>query len=108
MKAQPIRLESGGYIPCEAGDATHVRLNVPGPYPNRIIPVILKGTRDGTGCWSWNGDVDAPTLKPSVLTRGGDGMPTCHSFVNNGRIQFLGDCTHDFVGQTLDLLEVEE
>lgn len=27
----------------------------------------------------------------------------CHSFVNDGRIQFLSDCTHTLAGQTVDL-----
>lgn len=27
----------------------------------------------------------------------------CHSFVTDGRIQFLGDCTHALAGQTVDL-----
>lgn len=27
----------------------------------------------------------------------------CHSFVTDGRIQFLGDCTHDLAGKTVDL-----
>ena len=27
----------------------------------------------------------------------------CHSFVRNGRIEFLGDCTHGLAGKTVDL-----
>lgn len=27
----------------------------------------------------------------------------CHLIVNNGEIQYLGDCTHKMVGQTIDL-----
>ena len=61
--------------------------------------------------WSWNGDADRPTFSPSVLVTyngadaGIDGAPpaTCHSFVTDGRIQFLGDCTHALAGQTVDL-----
>ncbi|WEX16299.1 DUF6527 family protein [Pseudomonas sp. G11] len=32
----------------------------------------------------------------------------CHSFVTNGRIQFLGDCTHKLAGQTVDLPDWED
>ena len=33
-----------------------------------------------------------------------DGKDTvCHSFVTDGRIQFLGDCTHTLAGQLVDL-----
>lgn len=113
MKAKPMKLIHGeGYIPCDAQEATHVQLHCPGPFPNRCIPVQLKGTRAGTGNWSWNGDTEKPTLKPSINTSADFGeqreRKVCHSFVNDGKIQFLGDCTHEFAGQTLDLLEVED
>ena len=32
----------------------------------------------------------------------------CHSFITDGRIQYLGDCTHPLAGQTLDLPNWEE
>jgi hypothetical protein len=33
-----------------------------------------------------------------------DSKPSiCHSFVTDGRIQFLNDCTHSLAGQTVDL-----
>ncbi len=106
MKAQPMLRRGSGYEPCEPAEATHVMLNVPGPIPTRIIPVQIKGTRKGTGNWTWNGDTEKPTLKPSILSNQGPEL-VCHSFVNDGKIQFLGDCTHEFAGQTLDLLEVD-
>lgn len=57
----------------------------------------------------WNGDTENPTLSPSViLTWTGkiaDGSPRrcCHSFVRDGRVEFLSDCTHSLAGQTVDL-----
>jgi hypothetical protein len=107
MKAQPLKATDTGYQACEAKEATHVMLNMPGPIQTRIIPVMQHGTRQGTPNWTWNGDVDKPTLRPSILTRGGDGDHRCHSFVNDGKVQFLSDCTHEFAGKTLDLLEVD-
>ena len=109
MKAKPFRLTDGHYSPCEPREATHIMLHVPGPLPNRILPVMIGGTRDGTPNWTWNGSVDSPTVRPSVLSRGGDtnGEHVCHSWINDGKVQFLGDCTHEFAGQTLELLEVE-
>lgn len=72
--------------------------------------------------WGFNGNGDAPTFTPSILVRtghfvqpngkhcdksGDPGWPCncscCHSFVTDGRIQFLSDCTHDLAGQTVDL-----
>lgn len=61
--------------------------------------------------WTWNGSLEKPTFTPSVLVTydgadaGVDGAPpaVCHSFVTDGRIQFLSDCTHPLAGQTVDL-----
>lgn len=88
----------------------------------------------GPNRWVWNGDAEKPSLTPSVLVRSGHHMDShkpgdscwctynakhpdrpshsqcavCHSFVTDGRIQFLGDCTHALAGQTVDLPELEE
>jgi len=111
MKAQPVRLIYGhGYQPCSAEEATHVTLNIPGPTGRLTLPVIQRGTREGTGCWTWNGSTDAPTLRPSVLTQGYRGEHVrfrCHSWINDGQAQFLSDCSHDMAGQTVDLLDVQ-
>lgn len=107
MKAQPLRNEFGRYVKCSAADASHVALQFPGPSGRIILPVITRGTRAGTGCWTWNGDTEKPTLRPSIATSmGRDGRIVCHSWVNDGRVQFLDDCTHALRGQTLDLLDV--
>lgn len=105
MKALPL---DENYNPCSAADAKHVQLKFPGPFPDRRLPVILSGQRDGTPCWTWNGDVENPTLTPSIRTRAdyGKGMVVCHSFVNDGFIQFLTDSTHEYSGQTIALLEI--
>ncbi len=31
----------------------------------------------------------------------------CHTWITNGQVIFLGDCSHDLAGQTLDLLDIE-
>lgn len=36
-------------------------------------------------------------LSPENITN----APRCHSFVRNGHIEFLSDCTHKLVGQTV-------
>jgi hypothetical protein len=107
MKAKPMRLGDGTYVECSVEEATYVRLNMPGPISFRMIPVQLHGTREGTGNWSWNGDTEKPTLKPSILSRMPPVCERCHTWVNDGRAQFLDDCTHELAGQTLDLLDVE-
>lgn len=60
--------------------------------------------------WTFNGDKDRPTFRASVLVyehRNDSGyyQPRCHSFVTDGRIEFLGDSTHALSGKTVDLPE---
>lgn len=108
MKGVPVKLEDGAYHRCEPAEATHLELRLPGPSSFLCLPVQLRGKREGTGNWTWNGSTEAPDLKPSVLSKmGRDGGIVCHSWINDGKVQFLGDCTHEFAGQTLDLLDVE-
>lgn len=56
----------------------------------------------GRGAWHWNASDDALTLAPSVLVRWKTPEPkVCHSFVRDGRIEFLGDCTHVLANRTV-------
>ena len=55
--------------------------------------------------WSWNGNVERPTVSPSVLcksSRDGHGA-VCHLFLTDGKIQYLSDCKHPLAGQTVEL-----
>ncbi|HEY0889311.1 MAG TPA: DUF6527 family protein [Nocardioides sp.] len=97
-----------------AGGAELVIFRCPGCDDNHRISV---------GTWTFNGDLERPTFSPSVLVSGvqwdegsgfrkpshagvAPGAPiVCHSYVTDGRIQFLGDCTHVLAGQTVDLPE---
>lgn len=86
---------------------------------------------EGPGKWEWNGSLDKPTFTPSILLQSGHYAPhftpndncwckfykenphldnsnrfhcvICHSYVTDGKIQYLNDCTHALRGQTVDL-----
>lgn len=84
---------------------------------------------DGAGPrWTWNGSIEQPSFQPSVLVRSGHYVPghppgecwcsynakhpeeldpftcsTCHSFVTDGKIHFLADCSHALAGTSVDL-----
>ena len=99
-----------------ASDGDRVLFRCPGCNDNHQISV---------GTWTFNGDFERPTFSPSLLVYGNQwprdeypeyfkeehagvapgGDTVCHSFVTDGRIQFLGDCTHTLAGQTVDLPE---
>lgn len=61
--------------------------------------------------WEFNGDVDRPTFRPSLLVTWEHGPERekrrCHSYITDGKIKFLGDCTHALVGQTVELPAIE-
>ena len=55
--------------------------------------------------WTWNESMDAPTFSPSLLCNSHDPASRCHSFVKDGKIQFLSDCYHNLKNQTVDIPE---
>ena len=77
------------------------------PGCNCAHPLRVSSPKGGN--WSFDGKVDTPTFSPSVhvtyngCDAGQEYIHICHSFVRAGRIQFLSDCTHALVGQTVDL-----
>lgn len=67
--------------------------------------------------WTFSGDFIKPTFSPSLLVYGNEENlketngrygHRCHSFVREGKIQFLNDCTHHLKGQTVDLTPWDE
>jgi hypothetical protein len=66
--------------------------------------------------WTFNGDVNSPTFRASMLAtvdwpqhhpETGKPKSICHSFVTDGKIQFLSDCTHSMKNQTVDLPDID-
>jgi hypothetical protein len=78
---------------------------------------------EGMPKWGFNGNVESPTFTPSILAKythpkgytndnpapadfSGDYVTdVCHTFITDGKIQYLGDCTHELAGQTIELPE---
>jgi hypothetical protein len=65
--------------------------------------------------WSFNGDINSPSFTPSLLNRTQtmnndtqmlEDNSRCHLFVTNGKIEYLSDCTHEYAGKTLNLLDL--
>jgi len=72
----------------------------------RTLPYLPN--EEGGPVWKFNGDEAAPTFAPSVLCDPAWGYKhRCHSFVRDGRIQFLGDCTHELAGKTVPLPDID-
>lgn len=60
--------------------------------------------------WQWNGNKDKPTFSPSILELGEDknGKTRCHTFVRDGEIHYLSDCTHGMASKTVDMVDIPE
>lgn len=59
---------------------------------------------------NWKIDTKTITIKPSILSkhpRPDKPDYVCHSFITNGEIKFLCDCTHDLKNKTVPLPEFE-
>jgi hypothetical protein len=93
-------------------DEAFVRIDCPGCDASHVLPTA------GPRAWGFNGSLERPTFTPSILcryhawndaTEAHDVLESvCHSFVRDGRIEFLSDCTHPLAGQTVDLPEVKD
>ena len=59
--------------------------------------------------WTWNGNEEKPTVRPSIRVRTGPGMVNvCHFHLTDGKIEYCGDCTHSLSGQTVAMVPWEE
>lgn len=82
---------------CPGCDEPHAPVVATPLHPNGSEPV-----------WTWNGDLENPTISPSVLVRygrlsGQEPVRVCHLFLKEGKLEFLSDCTHELAGQTVEL-----
>jgi len=87
----PIVNDSGKYIYFCPGCLTNHMINT-----NRSL---------GQPCHKLTGPLNKPTVRASVLSMGNKRLdkPHCHSFITEGRISFMEDCTHKLAGQTVDM-----
>lgn len=107
-------------------DDTHFRFECPGCKDWHVISTA----------WQVSGDMDKPTVQPSILVRNGHFAPgqregrgcwctfyvenppapgekvfkcqQCHSYIKDGMIQFLDDCSHELRGKTVELPELHD
>lgn len=76
--------------------------------------------------WNFDMNMDSPTITPSLNISWGKVLDPnwvepddvedvkshfwsgrCHSIITAGKISFCGDCTHDLVGKTVDLPDID-
>ena len=132
MKAKPVKFEKGNQVDVPPEQATHVILHLPGPQGQFLLPITTQRAAKTPGRWFWNGNMEMPSIDPSIKSECGHFAksfdPTkdscwctynkqhpddqhfhcyiCHSCINDGKVAFQGDCSHEFRGKTVDLLDI--
>lgn len=62
--------------------------------------------RSEGGHHEFNGDLNVPTVSPSLLENRVPGK-LCHSFIKAGVIQYLNDCHHHLRGMIMQLPDID-
>jgi len=62
------------------------------------------------GGWTNDGTEEKPTIRPSLLVQYGTrpGDKRCHSFITDGRWEYLSDTTHRLAGQSVPMVAIPE
>lgn len=78
-----------------------------GPEGNQGVHMLPVNVKEGIDkpSWNWDGNLELPTLSPSILTTGSF---RCHSFLNAGIFDFLTDSEHPLSGQKVPIPDLPE
>lgn len=57
--------------------------------------------------WTFNGNMEKPTFRASLLCNPDHPPTRCHLFVTDGVIEYCGDCHHSLAGQKVPMVEWE-
>lgn len=81
---------------CQKKDPSHTGI--------LMIPV---NTDAKSPSWHFDGNVNFPTLTPSIITTDGDGH-VCHAFLKEGVMEFLSDSTHSLANSSVPIPDLPE
>lgn len=90
----------------------HLYYHCPGCKGHHSLPVAINVKFDKE--WKWNGDLVKPTVAPSVKHFLPDShyqqhpecpLFICHYHINEGVIEYCGDCTHALSGVKVPMTE---
>lgn len=97
-----------------SGDVTYdcLAFICPGCYTfgeyNTGLHMLPINTDKTSPAWTWDGNLDSPTISPSILTGKNTPSRRCHSFLTQGIFEFLSDCTHDLAGLKVPMLDLPD
>lgn len=55
--------------------------------------------------WTFNGDMEKPTVNPSILLRGGSTEIQCHFYLIDGFFQYSSDCAHELASKKVPMVD---
>ena len=59
--------------------------------------------------WSFDGNLESPTFKPSLKYTGGPAGVKCHLWCKNGVLEYCNDTPHaEFKGKSVPMVEMDE
>jgi hypothetical protein len=79
-------------------------------HSNSGLHMLPVNTTEHSPSWDWDGNLEAPTLSPSILTGVGENPSrgVCHSYLKAGVFEYLGDCTHSMKNQHVPMGDLPE
>jgi len=76
-------------------------------YGSSGIHILPVNTVETSPSWTWNEDLERPTIQPSILTNHHSGH-RCHSFLRDGVFEFLSDCSHELAGTSCEIPDLPD
>lgn len=70
-----------------------------------MLPV---NSKEKSPSWDWDGNLEAPTLSPSILSNKDNPQLRCHSFLKAGVFEFLEDCAHSLAGLHVPMMDLPD
>jgi len=78
-------------------------LDIHCPGCQKIHSIPLNKNLDNSNHFFWNGNVNSPSVLPSVDINNKQPDKHCHFYLIDGKIHYLPDCFHEYQSQTVDL-----
>lgn len=89
------------YAGSEESPQSHVIFFCPGCEQRHAVPI--KEKNPWGALWTFNGDMEKPTLAPSVHYPG-----RCHFHLESGILKYCGDCDHPLAGKIVPLPDLDQ
>lgn len=104
MKSQLITVNEGGCV------YTALQFICPGCalFGGTGLHLLPVNSPNYSPSWDWDGNLEQPSLSPSIHTKRGEEGGNCHSFLKEGVFDFLSDCDHILAGTIVEMPDLPD